>query len=317
MFMDREGFDFKPSFGRHEKFVFRYGWLKKGFDALSDDPYIFSRDEALVVLGVGKNMVRSIRHWCLATKVARESNGGGRTRELDRTRLGERLLADGGWDPYLEDVGTLWLIHWELVTNTERALVWNIAYSGFYESEFTKPQLNGFVARQIDRLGFSTTDSMIAREVDTFLRTYTTAITRTKVGHVAEESLDCPLAELDIIRAAPEDGIYRFDVGPKVTLPTAIVGYALLFYFCGLELPHRTVAVDDCIYRWGSPGQVYKLDENSMVEYLDELERLTDGALRLQESGGLHQVYLHGLQAHEFEHYALDLLDGYYGRHGV
>ena len=251
--MDNKNTDFKPSFGRHEKFVFRYGWLKKGVDAVVTDPQIFSQNEALVTLGVGKNMVRSIRYWCLATGVIEEGNGGGRISDLELTSLGKRLLANGGWDPYLEDVGTLWLLHWKLVTNPAWALVWNIIYSSLYESEFTKPQLNSFVIKQIDRLGYSTTDSMVAREIDTFLRTYTTAISRTKVGSIAEESLDCPLAELDIIRAAPEDGVYRFDIGPKVTLPAAIVGYALLDYLQGLDLPHRTIAVDDMHLPLGQP----------------------------------------------------------------
>jgi hypothetical protein len=52
----------KPTFGGHEKFAFRYGWLKKGIDAAIDDPSIFSHDQALVTLGVGKNMLRSIRY---------------------------------------------------------------------------------------------------------------------------------------------------------------------------------------------------------------------------------------------------------------
>jgi hypothetical protein len=304
----------KPSFGRHEKFVFRYGWLKKGTDAATTDPLIFSDDQALVTLGVGKNMVRSIRHWCLATGMLDEADGPGRARQLRRTDLGRRLLTDDGWDPYLEDAGTLWLIHWLLVTNQARALVWKLAYSGFYESEFTKPQLTSFIIRQLDRLGHTTTDAMIAREVDTFLRTYTTAITRTKAGAIAEESLDCPLAELDIIRAAPEDGVYRFDIGPKVTLPAAIVGYALLDFLQRLDLPHRTIAIDDTIYREGSPGQVFKLDENSMVDYLEELETLTRGALRLQESAGLQQLYLH-TPPQELPSVAIDLLHHYYDRH--
>ena len=70
-----------------------------------------------------------------------------------------------------------------------------------------------------------------------------------------------------------------------------------------------------CIYRWGSPGQVFKLDENSMIEYLEELEDLTHGALRLQESAGLQQLYLHDLSEHELDRHALRLLDEYYARH--
>ncbi len=58
-----------PKFVGHETFTLRYGWLKKAVDAVQEDPGIFQRDDALVILGVGKNRVRSIRHWGLVTGV--------------------------------------------------------------------------------------------------------------------------------------------------------------------------------------------------------------------------------------------------------
>src|ERR1035437_1834804 len=60
------------SFSGHETFVFRYGWLKKAYDAVRENPQSFGDDQAIVTLGVGKNMVRSIRHWALATGVLAE-----------------------------------------------------------------------------------------------------------------------------------------------------------------------------------------------------------------------------------------------------
>ena len=58
------------AFGRHESFPLRFGWITKGLQALADDPKIFTRDDATVVLGVGKNMVASIRYWLQATGIA-------------------------------------------------------------------------------------------------------------------------------------------------------------------------------------------------------------------------------------------------------
>ena len=84
----------KPSFGGHEKFVFRDGWLKKGVDAVSQHPLLFSDDNALVLLGVGKNMVRSIRHWCLATGLVAEVESKERKREIRVTDLGNRIVRD-------------------------------------------------------------------------------------------------------------------------------------------------------------------------------------------------------------------------------
>ena len=58
-------------FARHETFCPRYGWLKKGFDAIKKYPDIFTRDDAIEILGVGKNMVRAIRFWCVAFKITK------------------------------------------------------------------------------------------------------------------------------------------------------------------------------------------------------------------------------------------------------
>tara|TARA_B100002051_G_C16106428_1_gene333177 strand:- start:257 stop:427 length:171 start_codon:yes stop_codon:yes gene_type:complete len=48
------------AFGRHETFVLRYSWLSKGFEEFIENPGIFNSEEAMVTLGVGKNMVSSI-----------------------------------------------------------------------------------------------------------------------------------------------------------------------------------------------------------------------------------------------------------------
>ena len=100
----------KPAivFARHETFHPRFGWLKKGFARASTDPEVFLRDDATVRLGVGKNMVRSIRYWCAAFKLL----------ESDRpTDFGNQLLGSMGWDSYLEDPASLWLLHWKLLEN--------------------------------------------------------------------------------------------------------------------------------------------------------------------------------------------------------
>ena len=60
-------------FSGHETFPFRYPWLKKGFDAVRGNGEVFQREDAITTLGVGKNMVRAIRHWCLAAGVIEEN----------------------------------------------------------------------------------------------------------------------------------------------------------------------------------------------------------------------------------------------------
>src|SRR3990172_1273373 len=120
------------SFSGHQSFPFSNTWLTKGVTHCAQDPTIFGRDDAMVTLGVGKNMVQSIRHWCLATRMLQEDPGtrANRGRQVRPSDLGRRLfLGDEPWDPYLEDTATLWLIHWLLTTAGERATTWYIAFN--------------------------------------------------------------------------------------------------------------------------------------------------------------------------------------------
>jgi hypothetical protein len=300
----------RPTFGGHEKFVFRHGWLKKGIDAVRDNPRVFTDDEALIKLGVGKNMVRSIRHWCLATGLVEESGGAGSARPLVPTSLAESLLCEHGWDPYLEDVGSLWLLHWQLATNLTRGYVWHLVFSVYLETEFTIASLRKYVTSQFEQRGINTTSGTIEREIEACMRTYVPA--KSKLGAISEETLDCPLAELDIIRFLVDDGVYRFNVGPKPSLPSGIFAYALMKFLPRVVANRRTAAIDECVYQPGSPGQIFKLDENTVIEYLDSVERLTNGGIRLQETAGLTQLYLHESLGNDFDAQALSLLRGHY-----
>lgn len=300
----------RPSFGGHEKFVFRQGWLTKGVEAVRTDPMVFTHDEALVTLGIGKNMVRSIRHWCLVMRMVEETDGGGLARPLTISTLGERLLGTNGWDPYLEDMGTLWLLHWQLVSNHARGLVWTLTFSVYLSEEFTKRDLMKFITGQLDRLEVRTTEGTIEREIDCCLLTYVPS--QSKLSANLEESLNCPLNELGLLRFTPEESVYRFNVGPKPTLSANLFGYTLLNYLSRFLQNRRTVAVEECVYPVGSPGQVFKLDENSVVEYLEALENQTEGRLRIQETAGLRQIYLQNTTPEVLRAEAFGLLEAHY-----
>ena len=123
-----------PSFAGHQTFAVRSGWLKKGLDALLDPPKgsdttVFTEDEALVILGVGKNMVQSIRHWLVVTGMAEEQE---ESRGLKPTVLGKAIfVGDDAWDSFLEDIATLWLLHWQLAGPGSQAFSWVWAFNEF------------------------------------------------------------------------------------------------------------------------------------------------------------------------------------------
>ena len=107
------------SFSGHETFAFRYPWLKKGYDAVREDPSIFQRDDAITILGVGKNMVRSIRH----RRRGRINNRGTRGGGTQTHRFAPRNLVTGfSTMPMVSIVtwkirATLWSLHWQIASN--------------------------------------------------------------------------------------------------------------------------------------------------------------------------------------------------------
>lgn len=106
----------KDKFSGHQTFAFRHGWLEKGVKFVTAHG-VFSQDDAIVGLGVGKNMVESIRYWCQMTGVITVANQKDGTDQV--TGFAHHLLDDAGWDPFLEDDASLWLLHWQLATNQE------------------------------------------------------------------------------------------------------------------------------------------------------------------------------------------------------
>jgi hypothetical protein len=307
-----EPMDESLSFSGHQSFPFRNTRLTKGVTHCHNDPTIFSRDDAIVTLGVGKNMVQSIRHWCLATKVIEEDPliKNNRGRILRPTILGKKIFpVNGGWDPYLEDIGTLWLIHWLLVTNTDRATTWRFAFNSLHQSEFTKGGLERALASLTERsLNLRVPTDTLKRDIDVFVRSYvgTTSPSR----QVLEDSLDCPLTELGLIVEQESYGIYAFVRGPKDSLPDAVLIFAMCDYIRRKPEQH-TFTFDELAYGPLSPGRAFKLDESSLAERFDRLEDVTHGAWQFSETAGYRQVLV-GQSIN-----GIELLNEYYRRPAV
>lgn len=277
------------SFSGHETFVFRYGWIKKAVDACADNPKLFGDDDAIVTLGVGKNMVRSIRHWGLSAGMIEEEVGS-RGALLRPTQLGEFLFAHGGQDQYLEDPNTLWLLHWNILSSPQRCTTWHMAFNSLPSNEFTREQLTHQIEEEVRRRNPKAIPSSntLKRDIEIFLRTYIPA--KNSRGMVAEDSLDCPLVELHLIEDIPGSEAYQMKRGPKNTLSDEVFAYALIDFWDRYSAQSETLTFPEIAYEKGSPGIAFKLDENSLVERLERLDHATGGGLLYTETAGLKQV---------------------------
>ncbi|MBI1374269.1 MAG: DUF4007 family protein [Phycisphaera sp.] len=281
-----------PTFSGHESFTLRYGWLTKAIQAVAADSDAFARSDAMVELGVGKNMVRSIRHWALVTGAVQAAEGSARRSSLECTEFGKLLLGDQGLDPFLEDLGSLWLLHWHLASRPNGPTTWYWAFNELQDLEFTKTTLLAGIDDLVGRGGWKRpSPNTLKRDVDCFIRTYVPGRITSSPRQVIEETLDSPLAELGLIGEVDASGVYAFNRGTHRTLPMHVVAYALVDFWDRVA-PHRdTLAFEHITYQAGSPGRVFKLGETAISEYLDAIESATQGAIAFDSTAGLRQLY--------------------------
>lgn len=282
-------------FSGHESFPLRFSWLAKGVRFCAGAAEGFADPEAMVALGVGKNMVRSIRFWCIESQMVVNAAEGRATRTtaLRPTELGEFLFGADGVDPYLEDPATLWLVHWGLAARASGPTTWYFLFNELRSSEFNQrsfiTELRRYESRFSDK---PVSDETIARDWDCCIRCYVGSGSDKRV--VGEDVLDCPLAELDLLHRSGSEG-YSFPRAARPSLPASIFAACLVDYLERAKVTAKTMSFDQIAYAPGSPGQVFRISENHLVDLLTDVEKLTDGAIRFGSTAGLRQVLINEL----------------------
>lgn len=299
-----------PMFARHETFHPRYGWFRKAYAHVAANPRAFFGDDAPVRIGVGKNMVRAIRFWGLATKVVATDpdSPNPRSPELMTTPLGDALFGDGGWDKYMEDPGTLWLLHWLLLAPPCHLPIWWLAFNEFHAVEFTEDDLQAAVDTQLELAAQWRKPhlSSIKKDVGALMRTYAPPDRRRRVP--IDDILDCPLRELSLISRSPDLGRYRFTVGTKITLPPEVLAYSALDYLRRIDIGGTTVTVSRLALAPGSPGRAFKLSESEILAGLEHTVERTSGLDLVVATGGVQLAWSGNLEA-----LGRQILDEYYG----
>lgn len=283
-----------PTFANHQTFHPRFGWIKKGYDAAERDPNIFNEKSAPVDLGVGKNMVEAIRFWALATKVIARSPHPDRPRTsvYSATRIGRALLDDRfGFDPYMEDPATLWILHWHAMSDRSVLPVWRLMFNDFGALEFTDEELLQFCLDEIAATTWSQPmKSSVQKDVDCLLRMYSRRDAQGRQG--LDDLLDSPFRELGLIRPSPGAGrknTYRVVRGAKPTLPAVAVTYACLDYLSRSAAGSATITLTRLATDPGSPGRIMKLTEQDIAEAIEDSVRLA-GHLKLVRPAGAKQL---------------------------
>ena len=253
-------------FSGHESFACRYGWLPKLYEAAVDDPMLFSSDDvAILRLGLGRNMVKSLRFWGEAFGLTRTSG-----REVHVTRFAQMLLDPReGLDPYLETPGALWRLHWMLTIHAGLG-AWAVAFLETYDREITRERLVASVRMRASQVRGTITLGTATNHVDVFLRTY--AGGQYSEGS-PEKTLGSPFQELELMHMTTPAGVatVRFLRGPKRTLDVKTLAFVLHDFWQGTAPGSGTLSLRSLMLSHASPGAVLMLDEPSLYEKLEDL----------------------------------------------
>ena len=275
----------KATFGRHETFPLRYGWLTKGYELACAEPEVFHQPEpAMVALGVGRNMVNAIHYWLRVTGIVEPSEG-----RLQPTALGHRLLGIEG-DPYLEDDATLWILHWLISANASEATGFFWFFNRFAMPRFgDREALAGLIDFSAQELATKRSASTLKSDIATLLRMYAAVETRT------DEYLDSPLAQLGLVEPDAEAS-YRSLRASRPFLPPVALHFALADRFAAEPqqpaLPVRVVLYGDG--EWAAPGAAFRLSEEGLMAALERVMDQFPDCYELRDTAGVHQIYRRG-----------------------
>ena len=272
-----------PLFAGHQTFHPRFGWLKKCVDAVASDPKVFGSEDATVRLGVGKNMVEAIRFWGLAAKLIENKNG-----EFAVTDFGNAFVSDTGFDPFLEDVSTLWLIHWNMMQRSSLVPVWWLTFNEYSGAVFSQQKLSEAISSLVldSSFGKKPIKATLDKDVDALLRMYSRKIAKGRQS--LEDILDSPFRDLGlIIPNEISDATFRFVFGQKPTLSSFAVLYACLDFMIQSKLSSRTVTLARLATDEMSPGKIFKLDVEAIRHYL---EGTSETGVQITNSAGALQL---------------------------
>lgn len=285
-------------FGGHQTFSLRQLWLYKAYHFFKDkstDNNLLSPDESMIYLGVGSNMVDSVRFWAKSCHVIDQKD--------NVTDLANAVFGDlhDGYDSYLESTVSSWLFHWKLASTASKFTPLWFLFNVFNKSEFTKDEAEAALVSFLER-EFSSgeikklpSENTIQRDIDVVIRCYCPKnyiignVSKTLKEGDSEDYADSLFRELQLITARNISS-YSFNKRKHATLNPYLFAYCYLDFWYPLSLGQITADFNKIAYAPGSPGRVLKLDEISLESFLMDLGDVTGGMLRWVEQTGIRHV---------------------------
>ena len=272
----------KFKFSGHDTFPLRYGWLYKIVQQGFQGECFTNPEQDMIKYGVGKNMVTAMKYWGKSFGILSNDH-------KTITQFGESIFGENGYDKYLEDDGTLWILHWKLARAISTNTLWWWAFNIFPDLYFDKKIMFKSLKQYLSENGETKiVDNSLKKDIDIFINTY--IVRPLEKNEITENTLQCPLAELGLIQERTNRGEYKFQTMSKKDIPSLIFFWALSDYWNSLGHKTETLSLEDITYNINSPGKIFKLDESSITSYLSEIEVTSNKKFKWSETLGTRQV---------------------------
>lgn len=272
-------------FRAHESFFIRKGWLYKGLKNVNEQPDMFSNRNLNPsdILGIGTNMVRSLRYWLQATGLTEEFLNGGRHQEMTE-------LANIIWthDKYMEEMGTLWLIHYKLASNHEDATAWHYFFNTFNLKEFSKEDFVEMIDVYTKINNCETAQSSLEGDFDCIMNTYVSRAKSNPEKVNPENNIDCPLGELNLVDIVDKKGkIYRKTIPQRGSLNPLVV-LAVIVDQANINELGSEIRINTILTSENNVGKIFNLDIITLMEILYELQKME--YIKVNRTAGLDVV---------------------------
>ena len=262
----------KVKMKRHESFSIREGWLAKGIRTIKEDSKVFSSADATDILGIGTNMVKSLKYWMTATCLIEENN-----RSISLSKFGELI---DKYDPYLEDNFSWWLIHLNMILNIEDSYIYNLFFNKCTMKVFSKRDIFEQISQILNNNKLEYNENILQDEVNMIIKTYSID---EKIDN-PENNFICPLSELNLIKKVDINAYER--IKPDFRSLNYLIVYYLMIL---LSEDKEYLSIDDLIKLDNSPAKLLNLDKNLINEYLDEMKK--HDLIIINRTAGLNMIY--------------------------
>lgn len=266
-------------FRAHETFFIRKGWLYKGMKNVVHDRTVFMGDNGnpMDILGIGANMVKSMRYWLQAVGLTAEPPQGKKYQTL--TPFGEIVFEN---DQYIEEIGTLWFLHYKLAKNDVDATAWYYFFNEFSRNEFTRDdfvkQLNTYILMN----GSEVSERSLDDDFNCIMSTYVPRV-KSNPGKVhPENNIDCPFGELSLVDIANKKAKTYKKCVPKLDSlhPLVVLGVII-----DQAQGNREIKISAIQNDRNNAGKIFNLDIITLTNLLNKIEHM--GYIKVIRTAGL------------------------------